>query len=114
MNPADVAESLAAQGYLPDEGIATAVFLSMSLRRPLLLEGEAGVGKTELAKALAGMTGGELIRLQCYEGIDVSQAVYDWDYARQLLHLRAAEVDRRDRPPARPTTSKRSCTANAS
>jgi len=92
MSPADVAESLAAQGYLPDEGIATAVFLAMSLRRPLLLEGEAGVGKTELAKALAGMTGGELIRLQCYEGIDVAQAVYDWDYARQLLHLRAAEV----------------------
>ncbi len=80
------------QGYLPDEGIATAVFLSMSLQRPLLLEGEAGVGKTELAKALAAMTGGELIRLQCYEGIDVSQAVYDWDYARQLLHLRAAEA----------------------
>ena len=92
MSPADVAASLAAQGYLPDEGIATAVFLSMSLRRPLLLEGEAGVGKTELAKALSGMTGGELIRLQCYEGIDVAQAVYDWDYARQLLHLRATEV----------------------
>jgi MoxR-like ATPase len=64
----------------------------MSLRRPLLLEGEAGVGKTELAKVLARWTGGELIRLQCYEGIDAAQAVYDWDYGRQLLHLRAAEA----------------------
>jgi MoxR-like ATPase len=91
-SPTDVAASLTGQGYLPDEGIATAAFLSISLQRPLLLEGEAGVGKTELAKALAAMTGGELIRLQCYEGIDVSQAVYDWDYARQLLHLRAAEA----------------------
>jgi MoxR-like ATPase len=64
----------------------------MELRRPLLLEGEAGVGKTELAKVLSTWTGGELIRLQCYEGIDAAQAVYDWDYARQLLHLRAAEA----------------------
>ena len=79
-------------GYLPDEGLATAVFLAVSLRRPLLLEGEAGVGKTELAKVLATWTGGELIRLQCYEGIDAAQAVYDWDYGRQLLHLRAAEA----------------------
>jgi MoxR-like ATPase len=92
MTPADVSSALTGQGYLPDEGISTAVFLAMTLRRPLLLEGEAGVGKTELAKALAGATGGELIRLQCYEGIDVAQAVYDWDYARQLLHLRATEV----------------------
>lgn len=92
VTPADVSAALAAQGYLPDEGISTAVFLAMTLRRPLLLEGEAGVGKTELAKTLAAATGGELIRLQCYEGIDVSQAVYDWDYARQLLHLRAAEA----------------------
>ena len=92
MTPSDVSTALAEQGYLPDEGIATSVFLAMTLQRPLLLEGEAGVGKTELAKALARMTGGELIRLQCYEGIDVSQAVYDWDYARQLLHLRAAEA----------------------
>lgn len=92
MTPDDVSTALSNQGYLPDEGIATSVFLAMTLKRPLLLEGEAGVGKTELAKALAAATGGELIRLQCYEGIDVSQAVYDWDYARQLLHLRAAEA----------------------
>ncbi|MFN3255552.1 MAG: AAA family ATPase [Ilumatobacter sp.] len=92
MTPDDVSTRLSAQGYLPDDGIATAVFLAMTLQRPLLLEGEAGVGKTELAKALAASTGGELIRLQCYEGIDVAQAVYDWDYSRQLLHLRAAEA----------------------
>jgi MoxR-like ATPase len=88
----DVSVALTANGYLPDEGLATAVFLAMMLRRPLLLEGEAGVGKTEVAKVLAAWTGGELIRLQCYEGIDASQAVYDWDYARQLLHLRATEI----------------------
>ncbi|MGI8664181.1 MAG: AAA family ATPase [Acidimicrobiales bacterium] len=82
---------LAAHDYLADEGLATAVFLALRLERPLLLEGEAGVGKTELARVLATSTGGELIRLQCYEGIDVAQAVYEWDYARQLLHLRAAE-----------------------
>ena len=72
--------------------MATAVFLALSLHRPLLLEGEAGVGKTELAKVLARWTGGELLRLQCYEGIDVASAVYEWDHARQLLHLRAAEA----------------------
>ncbi len=89
---ADVRSQLAAHQYLADDGLATAVFLALSLKRPLLLEGEAGVGKTELAKVLSSMTGGELIRLQCYEGIDSSQAVYDWDYSRQLLHLRAAEA----------------------
>ena len=68
------------------------LFLALRLGRPLLLEGEAGVGKTEVAKVLARWTGGELLRLQCYDGIDVSQAVYEWDYARQLLHLRAAEA----------------------
>ncbi len=91
-SPADVAEALGAHGYLPDEGLATSIFLAMALQRPLLLEGEAGVGKTEVAKVLSRWTGGELIRLQCYEGIDASQAVYDWDYSRQLLHLRAAEA----------------------
>ena len=84
--------ALADHGYLAEEGLATAVLLALRLPRPLLLEGEAGVGKTELAKVLARLTGGELIRLQCYEGIDVAQAVYEWDYARQLLHLRAAEA----------------------
>jgi MoxR-like ATPase len=88
----DVVAALAAHSYLPDEGLATAIFLAMRLHRPLLLEGEAGVGKTEVAKVLARWTGGELIRLQCYEGIDASQAVYEWDYSRQLLHLRAAEA----------------------
>lgn len=83
---------LSGNGYLPDEGLATVIFLAMTLRRPLLLEGEAGVGKTEVAKVLSRWTGGELLRLQCYEGIDVAQAVYEWDYSRQLLHLRAAEV----------------------
>jgi MoxR-like ATPase len=86
----EVGEALAAHDYLADEGLATAVFLSLRLHRPLLLEGEAGVGKTEVAKVLARWTGGQLLRLQCYEGIDVSQAVYEWDYSRQLLHLRAA------------------------
>ena len=90
--PLDVASALSSHGYLPDEGLATAIFLALSLHRPLLLEGEAGVGKTEVAKVLSRWSGGELIRLQCYEGIDAGQAVYDWDYSRQLLHLRAAEA----------------------
>ncbi len=84
--------ALRANGYLADEGLATVLFLGLALRRPLLLEGEAGVGKTEVAKVLARWRGGELLRVQCYEGIDVTQAVYEWDYARQLLHLRAAEA----------------------
>jgi MoxR-like ATPase len=88
----DVAAALEAHDYLPDTGLATAVFLALRLRRPLLLEGDAGVGKTEVAKVLARWTGGELLRLQCYEGLDVHQAVYEWDYSRQLLHLRAAEA----------------------
>ena len=88
----EVARALAEHGYLAGEGLATSIFLSLALHRPLLLEGEAGVGKTEVAKVLAAWTGGELLRLQCYEGIDVSQAVYEWDYSRQLLHLRAAEA----------------------
>jgi len=89
---ADVRNALDEQNYIASDGLATAVFLAISLNRPLLLEGEAGVGKTELAKALATIRQSELIRLQCYEGIDASQAVYDWDYSRQLLHLRAAEA----------------------
>ena len=85
----EVADALSRHGYLPDEGLATAVYLAMRLRRPLLLEGEAGVGKTEVAKVLSRWTGGELIRLQCYEGIDAQQALYEWDYARQMLQIRA-------------------------
>src|ERR1700733_5245907 len=91
-NPDDVRQGLEASGYLADEGLSTAIFLAMALRRPLFLEGEPGGGKTEVAHALSRWTGGELVRLQCYEGIDVSQAVYEWDFSRQLLHLRAAEL----------------------
>jgi MoxR-like ATPase len=86
-----VGDALAGQGYLADRGLATAVFLAGALGQPLLLEGEAGVGKTEVAKALAAATAARLIRLQCHEGIDLHQALYDWDYQRQLLAIRAAE-----------------------
>jgi MoxR-like ATPase len=78
--------------YLADRGLATVVTLSLALEKPLLLEGEAGVGKTELAKVLAEVLGARLIRLQCYEGIDVAHALYDWSYARQLLYIRTLEV----------------------
>ena len=88
----DVVSGLGEQGYLPDEGLATAVLLALRMQRPLLLEGEPGTGKTELARALSAWTGGSLIRLQCYEGLDASQALYEWDYPRQLLHLRTAEA----------------------
>src|SRR6478672_12345176 len=77
--------------YLPERGLSTALFLGLTLEKPLLLEGEAGVGKTEAAKALAVATSARLIRLQCYEGLDVSHAVYEWNYPRQLLHIRAAQ-----------------------
>jgi MoxR-like ATPase len=83
---------LADQGYLADRRLATALFLSLQLRRPLFLEGEAGVGKTELAKVLAHSLGAPLIRLQCYEGLDVAQAAYEWNVGRQLLHIRLAEA----------------------
>jgi MoxR-like ATPase len=83
--------ALATQGYLADRQLALAVHLAVALDQPLLLEGEAGVGKTEVARALAAATGARLIRLQCHEGIDLHHAVYDWDYPRQLLALRAAE-----------------------
>jgi MoxR-like ATPase len=82
-------ERLRQGGYLADRGLATALFVSMSLHRPILLEGEVGVGKTEVAKVLAAVFGRKLIRLQCYEGIDTNQALYEWDYARQLLYIRA-------------------------
>ncbi|HUO74279.1 MAG TPA: MoxR family ATPase [Solirubrobacteraceae bacterium] len=83
--------ALAAQGYLADRPLALSIALAVTLEQPLLLEGEAGVGKTEVARAVAAATGAPLIRLQCHEGIDLHHAVYDWDYARQLLALRAAE-----------------------
>lgn len=88
----ELRERLRKEDYLAGEGLSTAVFLSLKLGRPLFLEGEAGVGKTEVAKVLSRMLDTPLIRLQCYEGIDVYQAVYEWDYPRQLLHIRAAEA----------------------
>ena len=90
--PATVGEltrSLRQGGYLADRGLATALFVALSLRRPMLLEGEVGVGKTEVAKVLSAIFGRKLIRLQCYEGIDTNQALYEWDYARQMLQIRA-------------------------
>ena len=90
--PGSVAELtgiLRAGGYLADRGLATTLFVALSLQRPVLLEGEVGVGKTEAAKVLAAVFGRQLIRLQCYEGIDTSQALYEWDYTRQMLHIRA-------------------------
>jgi MoxR-like ATPase len=88
----EIERALAAESYLPDRGLATAIFLALAMRRPLLLEGEAGVGKTEVGKTLARIVDAELIRLQCYEGIDASQALYEWDYARQLLYARALQA----------------------
>ncbi|HKH12782.1 MAG TPA: MoxR family ATPase [Rubrobacter sp.] len=88
----ELKERLREGSYLAGEGLATAIFLALKLQKPLFLEGEAGVGKTEVAKVLSRMLDTPLIRLQCYEGIDVNQAVYEWDYARQLLHIRTAEA----------------------
>jgi MoxR-like ATPase len=90
--PDAVTAALAGEGYLADRSLATSVHLAAALESPLLLEGEAGVGKTEVARALAAAAGARLIRLQCHEGIDVHHAVYDWDYQRQLLAIRAAEA----------------------
>jgi MoxR-like ATPase len=87
----DLSAALRDAEYLPDRGLATALFLALSLEKPVLLEGEAGVGKTEAGKALARALGARLIRLQCYEGLDVTHAVYEWNYPRQLLHIRAAQ-----------------------
>src|SRR3954469_19061433 len=87
----ELEDALLGQAYLPQRGLSTALYLSLVIGKPLLLEGEAGVGKTELAKSLARASGARLVRLQCYEGLDVSHAVYEWNYARQLLHIRAAQ-----------------------
>ena len=94
-SPDRLRDLLTAQGYLADDGVATAAYLAFTMRRPLFVEGDAGVGKTALAQALAGLLSAPLIRLQCYEGIDAAQALYDWDFPRQLLHLRAAEAAHR-------------------
>lgn len=91
----EIRQALQDQNYFADEGLITAIRLAMALDRPLLLEGEPGVGKTEVARAMAASLGTELIRLQCYEGLDASQALYEWDYPKQLLSLRAAEVEQR-------------------
>jgi len=88
----EVSTRLQATGYLPDEGLSTITYLALAMARPLLLEGEPGTGKTALAEALATLLDAPLIRLQCYEGIDASQALYDWNFPRQILHLRAVEA----------------------
>jgi MoxR-like ATPase len=85
----ELTDALRSGGYLADRGLATALFVAIRMHRPVLLEGEVGVGKTEVAKVLSAVSGRRLIRLQCYEGIEVNQALYEWDYARQMLHIRA-------------------------
>ncbi|MEU6700942.1 MoxR family ATPase [Pseudonocardia sp. NPDC046786] len=90
-SPAELSEGLGSVGYLADDALSMAAYLALGLNRPLLLEGANGVGKTEIAKALADLLGRDLVRLQCYEGIDASQALYDWHYARQLIDVRAHE-----------------------
>jgi MoxR-like ATPase len=95
----DLEAALRDASYLPERGLSTALFLALRLEKPLLLEGEAGVGKTEASKAISRALGARLIRLQCYEGLDVAHAVYEWNYSRQLLHIRAAQegtVDERE------------------
>ncbi|MCA1554537.1 MAG: MoxR family ATPase, partial [Chloroflexi bacterium] len=88
----DVMQALAAQHYIAERGLATAIFLALRLQKPLFLEGEAGVGKTEVAKVLATILDTELIRLQCYEGLDINSAVYEWNYTRQMLEIRLLEA----------------------
>ena len=85
-------EAMRAHDYICDRALATVVFLAMKLQKPILLEGEAGVGKTEVAKVLAAMLGAKLIRLQCYEGLDVNTALYEWNFPRQMLHIKIAEA----------------------
>ena len=115
--PATVDATLAlltAQDYVADRSLATAVFLALKLQRPLFLEGEAGVGKTEIAKVLAAGLGRALVRLQCYEGLDTASAVYEWNYPRQMIEIRLAEAagDGRARRSRRTTSSRRnSCSS---
>src|SRR5262245_16759683 len=91
----DTIELLRAGNYVADRNLATALYLALSLKRPLFVEGEAGVGKTEIAKVLSETLGRRLIRLQCYEGLDVASAVYEWNYARQMIEIRLAEATQR-------------------
>ncbi|HEV7932902.1 MAG TPA: MoxR family ATPase, partial [Actinomadura sp.] len=93
VSPEEVAERLSAAGYLTDDAIATTVYLADALGKPLLVEGPAGVGKTELAKAVAAATGARLVRLQCYEGLDEARALYEWNYKKQLLRIQATGSD---------------------
>src|SRR5438045_2757402 len=86
-------ELLGSGDYVADRSLATALFLALAMRRPLFLEGEAGVGKTEIAKVIAEALGRELIRLQCYEGLDIAQAAYEWNYSRQMIEIRMAEAE---------------------
>src|SRR5260370_2370595 len=89
----DTLARLARADYVAERSLATAVFLSLKMSRPLFLEGEAGVGKTEIAKVLAGSLGRPLVRLQCYEGLDIASAVYEWNYSRQMIEIRLAETE---------------------
>ena len=102
---ADLQARLLEQAYVADRGLAVSLFLALRLQRPLFLEGEAGVGKTALAAAVAAALDADLIRLQCYEGLDVSHALYEWDYARQLLELRILETRRGARSRSAPAAS---------
>src|SRR6516165_6096590 len=95
-SPQELRDRLEGTGYLADDGLATALFCATRLPQPVLLEGEAGVGKTEASKALAAVLATPLIRLQCYEGIDAAEALYEWNYPRQLLAIRLAEAQNRD------------------
>jgi len=97
----EVQQALAGEHYITDRGLATAIFIALQLQKPLFLEGEAGVGKTEVAKVLSRLLGARLIRLQCYEGLDVSTAVYEWNYQRQILEIRMLEVEGASRAAAR-------------
>src|SRR5690348_11730664 len=89
----ELQQALERHGYVAERGLATSLYLSLKLPKPIFLEGEAGVGKTEVAKVLAAIMGTELIRLQCYEGLDVSTAVYEWNYARQMMRIRLIEAE---------------------
>src|SRR5262245_62306880 len=105
---------MAGHGYVADESIATAVFLARELGRPLLVEGDAGVGKTEIGKVWARIASAELIRLQCYEGLDVSTALYEWNYPRQLLHVRMAEAAGQSTEAMEGTVDRKSTRLNSS